>query len=182
MALSLQEQLLKAGVADKSKAKQARADKRKKKKQKQPQSNEALLAAQQAAEAKKAKDKALNAAQNALKEERSIAAQVKQLISLNKQSRKGGEVVLNFTHDSKIKRMYVTEALHKGVLAAKLAVVLLDEEYELVPIQVADKIQQRSPDTVVYVAEVGSQQADQAAGSEEDDWYADFEIPDDLTW
>ena len=51
---SLQDQLLKAGLADKATAKQARADKRKKQKQKnkqkQPVVDEATIAAQQAAE------------------------------------------------------------------------------------------------------------------------------------
>ncbi|WP_100641631.1 DUF2058 domain-containing protein [Alteromonas facilis] len=181
MALSLQEQLLKAGVADKQKAKQARADKRKKQKQKQPLDNEAKAAAQASLEAKKAKDKALNDAQNKVKQERSIAAQVKQLINLNKQPRAGGEVVLNFTHDNKIKRLYVTDALHKGVLKARLAVVQLEDEYELVPIKVADKIAERSPETVVYIADLSAEETS-ASSEESDNWYADFEIPDDLTW
>ena len=50
---SLQDQLLKAGLADKATAKQARADKRKKQKQKnkqkQPVVDEATIAAQKAA-------------------------------------------------------------------------------------------------------------------------------------
>ena len=182
MALSLQEQLLKAGVADKGKAKQARADKRKKNKQKKPQVDQAKLAAEQALAEKKAKDRALNEQQNAKLLARSIAAQVKQLINMNKQERSKGDVVLNFTHDNKIKRIYVTEALHKGVIAGKLAVVSLDEEYELVPLPVADKIAERSAETVVYIAEQGSADNASESTSEEDDWYADYEIPDDLTW
>ena len=179
MALSLQEQLLKAGVADKGSAKKARAEKRKKKKQKQPQDNAAAQAAQASFDAKKAKDRELNQQQQAVKQERSLAAQVKQLIDLNKQSRKGGEVLLNFTHDSKIKRLYVTDALHKGVIAAKLAVVASGEDYELVPIKVAEKIAQRSEHAVVYIA---PQEEANSDTSEDDDWYADYEIPDDLTW
>lgn len=180
MALSLQEQLLKAGVANKKAAKKARADKRKQQKAKQPVSEEAKLAAQEVINAKKAKDRELNDKQNALKQERSIAAQVKQLIGLNRQSRKGGDIVLNFTDDGKIKRMYVTNALHKGVLTGKLAVVAFGEEYELVPIQVADKIAQRSDKTVVYIAP--AEDAQQVTDADQDDWYADFDIPDDLTW
>ncbi|MDM7861038.1 DUF2058 domain-containing protein [Alteromonas sp. ASW11-36] len=181
MALSLQEQLLKAGVADKSKAKQARAEKRKQKKRKQPVDNAAQAAAQEALAAKKVKDRELNQQQNAVKHERSVAAQVKQLIDLNKQSRSKGETLLNFTHDNKIKRMYVTDAQHKGVLAAKLAVVLLEEEYELVPIVVAEKIAERAPQSVVYIAEIDQAVTDEVTEGTED-WYADYEIPDDLTW
>lgn len=182
MALSLQEQLLKAGVADKGKAKQARADKRKKKKQKQPQVNENKAAAEQALAAKKAKDRELNDQQNARMKARSVIAQVKQLINMNKQDRRKGEVVLNFTHDNKIKRIYVTDSLHKGVVAGKLAVVSLEDEYELVPLPVADKIAERSAETVVYIAKQDTSMQISNESSEEDDWYADYEIPDDLTW
>jgi hypothetical protein len=180
MALSLQEQLLQAGVANKKAAKKARADKRKKQKAKQSLPGEAALAVQQVIDNKKTKDRELNNRQNALKQERSIAAQVKQLISLNRQVRKGGDLVLNFTDNGKIKRMYVTDALHKAVLKGKLAVVASGEEYELVAIQVADKIAQRSEHTVVYVAP--TEDLEQADDDGQDDWYADFDIPDDLTW
>jgi hypothetical protein len=88
--------------------------------------------------------------------------------------------VLNFTDNGKIKRMYVTDALHKAVLNGKLAVVASGEEYELVAIQVADKIAQRSEHTVVYVAP--TEDLEQADDDGQDDWYADFDIPDDLTW
>lgn len=181
MTLSLQEQLLKAGVADKSKAKKARADKRKQRKRKQPVDNAAQAAAQEALAAKQAKDRELNQHQNAVKQERSIAAQVKQLIDLNKQPRSKGETLLNFSHDNKIKRIYVTDAQHKGVLAAKLAVVLLNDEYELVPIVVAEKIAERAPQSVVFIAEL-EQETKTEVADESEDWYADYEIPDDLTW
>ncbi|MBT0587213.1 DUF2058 domain-containing protein [Alteromonas oceanisediminis] len=180
MAPSLQEQLLKAGVANKSAAKKARAEKRKQQKAKQPQSAEAKRAAEEALQAKKQRDRQLNQEQQAQKEARAINAQVKQLIDMNKQSRRNGDIVFNFTHDNKIKRLYVTQALHKGALAGKLAVVDDNGEYELVPMQVAEKILQRRPEVVVYIA--SQQDKDSVTDDDQDDWYADFDIPDDLTW
>lgn len=181
---SLQDQLLKAGLADKASAKQARADKRKKQKlknkQKQPVVDEATLAAQKAAEEKKAKDRALNEQQQQARELRSIAAQVRQLINVNKQKR-DGDVLLNFTHDNVVKRMYVSDEIHKQVTKGRLVVVIQDDAYELVPTPVADKIAQRDESSIVYRADLDTKDA---SGAEEDenDWYADYEIPDDLTW
>ena len=181
---SLQEQLLKAGLADKASAKQARAEKRKKQKQKnkhkQPVLDEATIAAQKAAEEKKARSRELNQLQQQEREKRSIAAQVRQLIETNKQERKG-DTVLNFTHNNVVKRMYVSAEMHRQVTKGRLTIVMLDDAYELVPTPVADKIAQRDENAIIYRADLDTSGAD---GKEEaqDDWYADYEIPDDLTW
>lgn len=181
---SLQDQLLKAGLADKSSAKKARAEKRKKQKlqnkNKQVEVDEARMAAKQAAEEKKSRDRALNEAQQRAREERSIKAQVRQLIEMNRQVRKG-DTVLNFTHDNLVKRLYVSAEMHRQVTKGRLVVVVLDEAYELVPAPVADKIAQRDADCIVYRADLDTRD-NEGKQQEEDDWYADYEIPDDLTW
>lgn len=181
---SLQEQLLKAGIADKGSAKQARAEKRKKNKQKTKKNqgvvDEATIAAQKAAEEKKARPRELNQLQQQEREKRSVIAQVKQLIDVNKQPRKG-DTVLNFTHDNVVKRMYVSAEMHKQVTKGRLTVVILGDAYELVPTPVADKIAQRDDSFIIYRADLDTSDND---GKEEaqDDWYADYDIPDDLTW
>jgi uncharacterized protein len=179
---SLQDQLLKSGLADKSKAKQVRAEKRKKQKQKgkknQVELDEAALAAQKSAEEKKAKDRALNEAQQREREKRSIAAQVKQLISINIQSKGKPDTVLNFTDDNVIKRMHVSNEIHSQVTKGKLIVVAFEGGYELVPTPVADKIAQRDDVSIIYRADV----EDISENLDDDGWYADYEIPDDLTW
>ncbi|HBI75874.1 MAG TPA: DUF2058 domain-containing protein, partial [Alteromonas macleodii] len=74
-----------------------------------------------------------------------------------------------------------SEEMHKQVTKGRLAVVLLDDAYELVPAPVADKIAQRDEASVIYRADLDKSGAD-GKDEEEDDWYADYEIPDDLTW
>lgn len=181
---SLQDQLLKAGLADKSSAKQARAAKRKKQKLKNKNQavevDEAKLAAEKAAEEKREKDRELNEQQQKAREKRSVLAQIKQLIEVNKQTRKG-DTLLNFTHNNVVKRMYVSDDIHKQVTKGRLVVVLLDDSYELVPTPVADKIAQRDEAFVIYRADLDTKGAD-GNEQDEDDWYADYEIPDDLTW
>ena len=180
---SLQDQLLKAGLADKSKAKQARADKRKKQKLKNKGAAVAedanKIAAQQTAEAKKQRDRELNQQRQAELEKKAVVAQIRQLITVNQQPKGNGDTVLNFTDNNVVKRMYVSDAVHKLVVDARLTVVKLDEEYALIPTPVADKIAERDANVVVYRADL---REENKAKSEEDDWYADYEIPDDLTW
>ncbi|WP_018981456.1 DUF2058 domain-containing protein [Salinimonas chungwhensis] len=180
---SLQDQLLKAGLADKSSARQARQEKRKKQKlknkNKQQVEDENKQAAQQAIEEKKARDRALNEEQQKAREERSIVAQVRQLITINSQPKGKDDVVLNFTDDNVVKRLRVSETVRTQVTQGRLAVVKLDEEYHLVPMPVADKIAERDESSVIYRADVLENESQSAA---EDDWYAEYEIPDDLTW
>lgn len=183
MAGSLQDQLLNAGLADKSSAKQARAEKRKKQKLKNKNkvvvADEAQVAAQQALEEKKAKDRELNQQRNAEMEKKALAAQVRQLITINVQPKGTGDLVLNFTDNNLVKRMYVSEETQKLVTQGRLAIVKLDDGYELVPMPVADKIAERDEASVVYRSD---QREAETEKSEQDDWYADYEIPDDLTW
>ena len=185
MALSLQDQLLKAGLTDKKKAVKIKNEKRKKnkvnKKHKIVEVDESEQAAQEAIEAKKAKDRELNAKAKQAADEKAIAAQIKQLIDVNKQPKNNGEVVCNFTDGTKIKRLFVNDVTQKHISQGKLAIVRADDGYEIVPTPVADKIKERDENCVVYIASKEVQEENKST-SEEDDWYADYEIPDDLSW
>ena len=81
----------------------------------------------------------------------------------------------NFTDGSKIKRLYLTELLINQLSNGMLAIVKQDEGYALVPGKVAERIAQRDPG-MVLVRHTPTQKTD------EEDPYADFQIPDDLMW
>lgn len=176
---SLQDQLLKAGLIDSKKAKQASKEKRKQqkvaKKSAQPVIDETKLAAEKARAEKVARDKALNAERNAAAQQKAIAAQIKQMVANNKQPKGNGDTAYNFTFDNKIKSIYVTEAVRDHLAAGRLMIVGLDEQFELVPRVIAEKISERNPDAVV-------QPPADSATVDEDDPYADYQIPDDLMW
>jgi uncharacterized protein YaiL (DUF2058 family) len=189
MALSLQEQLLKAGLTNKKKANQVRQQKHKQAKAHKNhnvvETNEAKLAAEKLVEAKKVKDRELNQKTKQEAEKKALVGQIKQLIETNKQPKFGGsgrkeEVACNFTDGTLIKRMYVSQSTQKQITQGKLAIVKLNDGYELVPTPVANKIAERDEACVVYRADNISD-ADQKS-SEDDDWYADYDIPDDLNW
>ncbi len=177
---SLQEQMLKAGLVDAKKAKQNQKDKRKaakvQKKSKHEVVDETKLQAQKAREEKAAKDRELNAQRQAELERKAVAAQIKQLIEMNAQSKGGGDIAYNFTDGKQIKKLYVTAELQRLLTRGRLAIVKLGENYELVPTPVAEKIAERDESAIVSVAEVSND------ATEEDDPYADYQIPDDLMW
>ncbi len=184
MALSLQDQLLKAGLADKKKAKKIKQEKHKQVKAKQRSKveieDEAKVAAAQALAAKREKDRLLSDKQRQERLEKEIAAQVIDLIKANAQERKRGDIVLNFTDNKLVKRMYVDAATHRLVTQGRLSVVSYEQDsYELVPTPVADKIKERVPESVIYQA---TEVAEEKQNNADDDWYADYEIPDDLVW
>lgn len=81
--------------------------------------------------------------------------------------------VYNFTDGKRIKKIYVSEAIQEQLVKGRLAIVKLGDEYELVPAVVADKISQRDEGCVLS-QQAATQEVD------EDDPYADYQIPDDF--
>lgn len=186
MSLSLQEQLLKAGLSDKKQAQKINKDKRKKNKvartQKKVVVDEAKLNVEQQLAEKKAKDQALSAAAKEEAEKKAIVYQIKQLVSMNKIKDIQGENTFNFTDGSIIKRIMVSNRIQSLLQAGKLAIAKEGEEYAVIPMVAAEKILERDVnDTVVYSAD-NSNNNEANTDSEDDDWYADFQVPDDLMW
>jgi len=179
---SLQDQLLKAGLADNKKAKQVNKEKRKEtnvaRRSAEPVVDEVKQSVEQARLEKLERDRELNRKREAEIQQKAIAAQIKQLIENHRQAKDSGkgDVEYNFTDGKVIKKMRVSALVQEQVVRGVLAVVKLGESYELVPRVVADKIAQRDEKAIV-VANVKTQlQAD------EDDPYKDYVIPDDLMW
>ncbi len=177
---SLQDQLLKAGLIDPKKAKQAQKEQRKQTKMqhksKEILESEAKIAAQQARDEKLERDRKLNAERDAIAHKKAIEAQIRQLITLNKQSRENGDIAYNFTDNQKIKKVMVSATIQKRLINGQLAIAKLGESYELVPSQIANKIIARDASFIV------SQVAQTLNTPTDDDPYADFQIPDDLMW
>lgn len=177
--VSLQEQLLKAGLVDKKKAKQANQDKSKQKKVERrtgTQSvDEARLAALETQQKNLERTRELNAERVAAARQKAIAAQIEQMVQQSRQSKGAGDIAYNFTHGKTIERMYVSAAVQAHLMAGRLVIIRLDSATELVPRVVADKIAERDPSLVVRVNKTSTE-------IDEDDPYAAFQVPDDLMW
>ena len=179
MANSLQEQLLKAGLTDEKKLQRAKKAKQRKEKEqrhaKHKQEDEATRLAKQARSREVARDRELNRKKNEEANRKAIQAQVRQLIELNRLERSEGEHAYNFNDANRVERLYVSEQQHGQLASGRLAIVRLDEGYEIIPGIVAEKIALRDETCIVVHHKATS-------GEEDDDPYADFKVPDDLMW
>jgi len=178
--LSLQDQLLKSGLVSSAKAKTIKTDKHKQTKQQQKNNvvvvDETKLLAEQVQAEKIARDKELNQLRKLQDEQKQLAAQVKQLIELNRQPKDENGLAYNFNDNNKIKTIYVANEMREQIIQGRAAIVRLAAAYEVVSAEVAKKILDRDAGSVI----VFNQQTNTAAGSE--DAYADYQIPDDLIW
>lgn len=179
-SISLQDQLLKAGLTNSKKVKQAENHKKKQAKVKRQtgQEDEVKLRAEQQRKEKAERDKVLNLQRKAEEEKKAVRAQVKQLIEMNRLSGTLGEVAHNFVMDKKVKKISVTDKISDQLAKGRLAIAELENRFELIPPKVAEKILQREPDWPIVLNEKAPDTGDE----EEDDPYADFQIPDDLMW
>lgn len=180
---SLKDQLLKAGLIDTKKAKQADKEKRKEANQARrtghSEQDEIKAAAKAAQEAKAERDRELNRQRNEEAQQKALQAQIRQLVENHRQAKGAGpgDMEYNFTHDNKIKKMRVSTKVHRQIVLGHLAIVAVGEAYELVPRVVATKIAQRDP-AAVLVDNFDVETIDTV----EDDPYKDYVIPDDLMW
>ncbi|MFP3978789.1 DUF2058 domain-containing protein [Marinobacter sp. KMM 10035] len=176
---SLQDQLLKAGLADQKKAKAIRNEKHKQRKQ-QPkgavQVNETEVRARQAREEKAERDRQLNLKRQQEAERKAVQAQIRQLVETNRLDRSRGETSYQFVHDKKIKKMYVDDTMADQLSRGRLAIVSVSDQYEIVAEGVARKIIERDAQAVVVLHD---RKTDDVG---DDDPYAGYEIPDDLMW
>lgn len=179
MGNSLQDQLLKAGVANKKQAVKAKKAINHKAKQKRSGAivvDEAEQRAEETRQEKVAKDRALNQQKQAVAEQKAVQAQIRQLVEMNVIEERG-DTEFRFTDDSTVRTILVQESQRKALVAGKLAIIKQGEGVELVPSSVARKIAERDSSWILLCHD--TEQADE---TEPDDEYAEFKVPDDLMW
>jgi uncharacterized protein YaiL (DUF2058 family) len=178
--LSLQEQLLKSGLVSNAQAKSVKSDKRKQAQQQRKNGveivDEAKELAQKAQAEKIERDRELNQLRQQQEEHKQLAAQIKQIIELNRLPRDAEGLAYNFTDNNKVKRLYVSESMRDQIAEGRLAIVKLGSGYEVVSSETARKIQQRDATSVI----VFNQQSSEVDSV--DDAYAAYQVPDDLIW
>ena len=156
--LTLQEQMLKAGlVTSKKMAKVQRTAKKSR-----VQAREAREAVEENKKAQLERDK--------------------QLIEMNKIDISKGNIDFNFTDNNFIKKIAVDKLTQAQLISGRLAIARLagdndgESQYAIIPASVADKIAQRDASSIVLNSALSAEEQD------EDDPYADFKVPDDLMW
>jgi len=180
MGDSLQEQLIKAGLISTQ-----RADKLNQQPKKQPKQKKAArqinkkpaldptIMAQQ--EKKAAQDKALNAAKEQQAAQKALKAEIRDLVLAHQIKIENGTETYYFQHINRAKRILVTKEQHEQLSKGLLAISVLDKNNYLLPIEIGKKILERAPQYAIYVAS-------QEERPNENDPYANFQVPDDLRW
>ena len=190
MANSLQEQLMKAGLATKQGARNAQAEKRKRNKQKKKKGTievtELDKQVEQARLDKLAKDQALNQELKDKAEQKADIAKVKQMIKQHGLTDIKGQIDFNFTYANKVKKLVVDEKARDALISGRLGICVLeaergeDEDYYLLADETVRRIAGIDETVVAYLydREAGEVEPEMA----EDDPYAEYQIPDDLMW
>lgn len=184
MSSSLQDQLLKAGLTTKQGARTAQAEKRKKNKQKKKKGADTRTDLEkelaQSKLDKQQKDLELNQERKALADVKAEKARVIQMIQQHGLTDFKGDLVFNFTHGSTIKKLYVDVKARDALVGGRLGVCVLEEEYYLLVDDTVRKLQTLDASVVAYLYD--RTKAEEAPEVEEDDPYAEYQIPDDLMW
>lgn len=170
--LTLQEQMLKAGLVNEKKLKKAKKGSKKSR----VQAREVKAAVEENKRLQQQRDKELSTQQKEQRLSKEVRAQIKQLIEMNKIDLADGDIKYNFTDGTLVKSLYTPALIRDQLIKGILAIARYEEGYVVIPSSVANKIAQRDEEVIIAQNEAESNAVD------EDDPYADFVVPDDLMW
>lgn len=177
-----QEQLLKAGLVKKSKLAEVAREQNKARHAKGPSGpSEIQLEAERARAEKAERDRVLAAGRKAQARITELRAQARQIIEDRKVPR-SGESEYRFTADGAIRTVLVNEDLRKKLSSGVLVIARLNERYELLPRVAADKVRERDASMIVLDHGQDVRSEPSATSSEDDAYYAQFQVPEDLVW
>ncbi len=188
-ANALQAQLLKAGLVKKSQVSQVANQQAKARVDKHDPKAAAIAAEAELAriEAEKARlekverDRQIAAERNAERRANELRAQARQIIA-DKKALAKGEAEYRFNDGEVIRTLLLTEAVRKQVIDAALVIVRDGEDYCLLPRVAAVQVRERAPELIV-LDNAGRDYVEPSTGNAEDDaYYAQFQVPDDLVW
>lgn len=176
---SLRDQLLKAGVASKKQHQQARSRKKQERDKGEDVQAEQRRRLQQEREEQAARDRELNLQRQQKLAEKEAKARLRQILQQHSIEREAGDRAYNFVDDGRVKKWYLSEKQAGHLTRGQLALARRDpEEYVLIPGIVAARLQEKGIDCLL----VYNRQGQSAADDEQDPYYLDYQIPDDLIW
>ncbi|MGV6851941.1 MAG: DUF2058 domain-containing protein [bacterium] len=181
---SLRDQLLKSGLASKKQAKRAQHQQRQQKTQQKKQEKSGIASESpseidRALEAKRLakieQDRLLNLERQKQLHEKEIYHQINQFIQANLVPfDDDSDISYNFTHNEKIRKIFVSSRQRQQVIDGQLVIAELDQSYVLIGHAVARRIEEKAPQRVIILEDEPE--------FDEDDPYAQFVVPDDLVW
>lgn len=179
MSDSLRDQLLKAGLVSKGKAKLDKQNKRKKQRRAKPSADggdSVAAAVEQRKKAQQVRDRALNQEREQARAHKARKAQIRQLLRGQRLNDKAAEERYNFADGARLKSLYVTPEQRRQLVDGQLAIVLFGDSQYLVGLDVVAKARALDSAIKVHINE------GHETGGDADDPYAAFKVPDDLMW
>ena len=175
----LQDQLLKAGLVKKANVAQVAREQAKGRKGKAPPPASAeQLEAERLKMERAERDRLLAAEQNAQKLLHEHRAQARQIIESHKLAG-NGEIAYSFNDGGAIKSLLVDEQQRAQLASGALLIVRQGGSYALLPRSAAEKVRSRDAGLIVLDHGAGSASA---TANEDDEFYQQFKVPDDLIW
>lgn len=174
---ALQAQLLKAGLVNAKQAQKAAKQNQHAKKTGQDQQSQLKADLAKAQQQKQQKDQALDLVKQQQLAEKSLRANIIQMIKQYQISDTAGDIGYQFIDDNKIKKLYINQQVYNAVVAGSLCIAKLEQNYAFIPKALAEKIEQKMAGFII-----GLQKQQQDQSTDEDDPYAAYVIPDDLMW
>ena len=173
MSNPFQDKFLKAGLATKKQVGKAKIEQRKKEKAQRRSKDEVPSdkTVELALKRQKEQVRQSNAERDQIAREKEKGAQVKQLVATNRVEVGKGEIAFHFSDSNKIKKMFFPKEVISQLSSGRLGIVKVEDKYEVVPTETAEKVKDRCPDALLFLNE--PQEMDP------NDPYAEFPIPDD---
>lgn len=178
----LQEQLLKAGLVKKSRVADVAREQNKARHAKGPSGpSETQVEAERVRAEKAERDRTLAAERKARLRITELLAQARQIIE-DKKVPRTGEIEYRFTADGAIRTLLVNDDLRKMLSSGALVIARLGERYELLPRTAGDKVRERDASMIVLDHRHATDAEPSTTSSDDDAYYAQFQVPDDLVW
>lgn len=177
----LQDQLLKAGLVKKSQVAQAAREQAKQRQGKGPAGpTDEQREAERVRAERVERDRALAAERNVQARAHEQRAQARQIVDAQRVPA-SGEIEYRFVDGAVIRSMLVDAAQRTQLASGALVIARHGEGYALLPRSAADKVRERDPSMIV-LDHADATAAAATAPSDDDAYYAQFKVPDDLIW
>lgn len=175
----LQEQLLKAGLAKKSKIDQvAREQARQRHAKSTPAPSTEHADAERSRQEKVERDRTLSAERNAQARAQELRAQVRQIVEQN-QLPIEGEIDYRFADGATLRSLRVSDSVRRQLAKGSLVVARHDAGYAIIPRTAAEKVEARDPGMIVLDHR---RTPSPVSDGGDDAFYSQFKVPDDLVW
>lgn len=167
---SLQEQLLKSGIASEDQLKKKAPRNKPSKKPNKPKSNKKHSKTNKPPPTKPVISATLGKA---------LRVEIKQLLKLNKLNDKAGEIPYNYVIAGQVKRFYINEKQQAELKAGKMAIVNWNTISYLISNETEIALKKLHP--TIEIASVSDSEKTKTE-KDSNSPYSDYEIPDDLIW